>query len=397
MGDPHVIETPAVSQAWIDKYKKGDLQAMSGEVEIRSAPGVYMGPVIPYDGDTGGLIDPTTISTAQPNPLSHTGGMGMINRATFLGTNPYTGKVLEMLEPNNTGFGGNLLIKMVNAGCPAGSLESYTVPMNNWCYRSNVDPIKDDHAMGPMGLVRRASDYHLSNIKYTTKYSTQLHSSYGGGFTTHDSWKTWTHTPHIDHTKGLTLDDAERVSPDTAGNWSMAEAIPVAGASAFISTSSARFATVPQWFNRSHTLYGAVSGHIHTGNPELSGNPEHDFDGTKSITEQNAGRISIQEKVNSGDRCFETPLMLNDYKRGDHVRKKYAEWETTFGNLTGVKCIGVGPTSTTLNPIEMTDAARFNTYVFRFAGYLVNGLPHDNLTTFKLKTTFQHTWYRDLT
>tara|TARA_R110000851_G_scaffold52364_12_gene124672 strand:+ start:1347 stop:6146 length:4800 start_codon:yes stop_codon:yes gene_type:complete len=396
MGEPHVIENPAVSDAWVEKYGRGHLLAQSGDTEIRSFPGVHMGPVIPYDGDVGGLIDPTTISTTQKNAISHTGGAGMINRANFLGRNPYTGKVLEMLEPNNTGFSGAMYIKMVPAGC-VGALETYVTPLNHWCYRQNVDPTKDDHAMGPLGLIKRATDYHLTSIKYYSKYSSSLHQSYGGGFSTHDSWKTWSHTPLIDHTKGLTINTGTNVSPDTAGNWSQAEAIPVAGASAFISTSSARFAVLPEWFNRSHTLYGAVSGHVWTNSGGVSGNPEHDFDGTKSIIEQQAGRITSQQKVNDGDRCFETPLMLNDYERGDHKRSKYAEWETTFGNLTGVKCIGVGPTSTTLDPIEMTDAARFNTYVFRFAGDLVNGLPHDNLTTFKLKTTFQHTWYRDLT
>jgi hypothetical protein len=88
---------------------------------------------------------------------------------------------------------------------------------------------------------------------------------------------------------------------------------------------------------------------------------------------------------------------LNDYTRGDHKREKYAEFETSFANLTGVCAIGLGPTSTTMMPIEMTDAARFNTYVFKFGTPTFAPDRFDNLTTYKLKTTFLHAWYRDLT
>lgn len=396
MKEPHMYGL-TVKDSWYAKYRYGDTLAQSGSTPIRSAPGVFMGPVINYDGDEGALVDPTTTSTTVKNPISHTGGMGIINRAAFLGRNPYTGTVLEMLEPNNTGFSGNMFMKVISTGCMGGTT-TYTTPMNHWCYNTNVPVTQDGHAFGPLGLIKRLEDYHMSSIKYKTTVPNRMFNgvdpSFGGGFSTLDSWKTWTHTPLIDHNSGITVDSGTTAAPDTAGNWSMADSIPVAGASAFISTSQAAFMTPGEYFNLSHTLFGSVSGNLGTS---LSGNPEHDFDGTKSTIARNAGLITIQQKVSDGDRCFETPLMLNDYTRGDHKREKYAEWETTFGNLTAVSCIGIGPTSTTLNPIEMTDAARFNTYVFKFAGStLPFGSTYNNLTTFKLKTTFQHTWYRDL-
>ena len=396
MKEPHMYGL-TVKDSWYNKYRYGDTLANSGTTPIRSAPGVFMGPIINYDGDEGALVDPTSTSTTIKNPLSHTGGMGMITRAAFLGRNPYTGTVLEMLEPNNTGWSGNVINKQIPTGC-LGGVTTYNTPMNHWCWNTNVPVVMDGHAFGPLGLIKRLEDYHMSSIKYKTtvpnRMSKGIEPSFGGGFSTLDSWKTWTHTPNIDYKTGITVDSGTTAAPDTAGNWSMAESIPVAGASAFISTSKSPFMTPGEYFNLSHTLFGAVSGNLGTS---LSGNPEHDFDGTKSIAAFNAGLITNQQKVNAEDRCFETPLMLNDYNRGDHKREKYAEWETTFGNLTGVSCIGIGPTSTTLNPLEMTDAARFNTYVFKFDGQTLPwGTSYDNLTTFKLKTTFQHTWYRDL-
>ena len=460
---PHLMREPnvsgiTVSDAWYEKYRKGELIAEHSVGQSRSAPGVWMGPVIPYDGDPGGMVDPTTISTARKNRMSVLGGMGVINRATYVVKNPYTNKIFKMLGPNNipgqtvTGH----VVRLMSGCSTAPTL--YSMPGfrsdpqgNRWC-KGNVDPIKRDEAFGPMGLINRATDASLANL-HTTTY---LSDTYGGGFTTLDSWKPWTHTPRISSLINSTADSyGYDISPDTAGNWSGAESIPVAGTSAFISTDARDFVTCGEWVNRSHTLYGAVSG---------GGSPIHDYDraGTRgegphavlrdpitgSLIDPRRSpsyRVDSHQRllerdlvgrrandINRGTLSFEAPCYLNDYTRGDHKREKYAEWETSFANLTGVRCIGLGPTSTTLNPTDMTDAARFNTYVFKFGDGQSDPVPtfpnkeqnpsldwpaadqlpdiettfndksqmganaFNKLTTYKLKATFQFTWYRDL-
>ena len=46
----------------------------------------------------------------------------------------------------------------------------------------------------------------------------------------------------------------------------------------------------------------------------------------------------------------------------------------------------------------MTDAARFNTYVFKFGNVDTDPLAvgFDNMTTYKLSVAFKHAWYRNL-
>ncbi|MDC3298480.1 hypothetical protein OAU81_00250 [bacterium] len=464
MREPNVSGI-TVSDAWYEKYRKGELIAEHSVGQSRSGAGVWMAPVIPYDGDPGGMVDPTTISTARKNRMSVLGGMGVINRATYVVKNPYTNKIFKMLGPNNipgsrsSGYTTRLL-----QGCGT-SPSNYTMPGyqydsqgNRWC-KNSVEPINRDEAMGPMGLINRRSDATLANL-HTTTY---LSDTYGGGFTTLDSWKPWTHTPRISSLINSTPDSyGYDIRPDTAGNWSGAESIPTAGTSAFISTDARDFVTCGEWVNRSHTVYGAVSG---------GGKPVHDYDrsitrglGLNGVSRNGAGSLDDPRRspsyrvdsyqpllerdlvgiragrIDEGSLSFEAPTYLNDYTRGDHKREKYAEWETSFANLTGVRCVGLGPTSTTLNPTDMTDAARFNTYVFKFgdgANETATTFPNisqnptlawhpsehildietgkpgstqfppgdmsqmganafNKLTTYKLKATFQFTWYRDL-
>lgn len=464
MREPNVSGI-TVSDAWYEKYRKGELIAEHSVGQSRSGAGVWMAPVIPYDGDPGGMVDPTTISTARKNRMSVLGGMGMINRATYVVKNPYTNKIFKMLGPNNipgstsSGYTSRLL-----RGCGTAP-STYSMPGyqtdsqgTRWC-KGRVEPINRDEAMGPMGLINRRTDATLANL-HTTTY---LSDTYGGGFTTLDSWKPWTHTPRI---SSLINSDPDSygydIRPDTAGNWSGAESIPVAGTSAFISTDARDFVTCGEWVNRSHTVYGAVSG---------GGKPVNDYDRAVTLgltpngveRDVNGKLIDARRspsyrvdsyqpllardlvgkragRENEGTLSFEAPTYLNDYTRGDHKREKYAEWETSFGNLTGVRCVGLGPTSTTLNPTDMTDAARFNTYVFKFgdgANETFTAFPNksqnptlawhpdehlldletgilgdaefppgdmsqtganafNKLTTYKLKATFQFTWYRDL-
>lgn len=397
---PNMMREPnvhgiSVKDTWYAKYRHGDELARSGKTTFFSAPGVFPGPVIEYDGDLGGLYDPTSVCTVRYNPLSRSTG-GMSSKPTYSIRNPYTNTPMKMLEPHNTGFGGDEWDKEIEKICEQTPLQ-YRVKENYWCWK-DFEPIKSDEVTGPMGLVKRQTDYRMTSVLTDVHYPTD--DVYGGGFTTLDAFKGWSHTPHIDYTQGRTVDDGNSIAPDTAGNWAKADAIPVAGPAAFISTANTPFASIGEWYNRSHTLFGAVCG--------SGGDPEHDFTGAKTqaclanpTTDPYGRTITPDQGVNDGDRCFEAPCYLNDYQRGDHYREKYAEWETSFGNLTGIKSIGLGPVSTTMKPLEMTDAARFNTYVFQFGGGTLEipGPPQafDNLTTFKLKATFRHTWYRDLT
>ena len=464
MREPNVSGI-TVSDAWYEKYRKGELIAEHSVGQSRSGAGVWMAPVIPYDGDPGGMVDPTTISTTRKNRMSVLGGMGVINRATYVVKNPYTNKIFKMLGPNNIpGSTSSSYTTRLLRGCGTAPTQ-YSMPGyqfdsqgTRWC-KGRVEPINRDEAFGPMGLINRRSDATLANL-HTTTY---LSDTYGGGFTTLDSWKPWTHTPRISSLINSTPDSyGYDIRPDTAGNWSGAESIPTAGTSAFISTDARDFVTCGEWVNRSHTVYGAVSG---------GGKPVHDYDrsitrglGPNGVSRNGAGSLddprrspsyrvdsyqSLLERdlvgrragrIDEGSLSFEAPTYLNDYTRGDHKREKYAEWETSFGNLTGVRCVGLGPTSTTLNPTDMTDAARFNTYVFKFgdgANETATAFPNisqnptlawhpsehlldietgvpgstvfppgdtsqmganafNKLTTYKLKATFQFTWYRDL-
>lgn len=478
---PHLVREPhvygiTVNDAWYEKYRKGGLLARTSMADHRSGKGIFMEPVIEYDGDPGGLHDPTTISTVRKNPKSATGGMGQISRATYRAHNPYTGKEIYMVRPHNnlyTGSGVDVVLGSLSMNCVGGPYSWGSTTAQEWCYPTRHHPITDDGVFGPHGLTTRRTDLRMTSLRTTT----YLSNDYGGGFTTLDSWKPWTHTPHIENKAG-TVPSA--VNPDTSGNWSQAEAIPVAGASAWISTNRDDFEECGMAKNRGHTLFGAVCGHMpllieeyyrnstNAQVPEASdaryakndvswsfegaqaGKVYHDFDCKVSdlLRDPNAGAalcgyfdidpkdLVTSEYGTTSSRAFETPTYLNDYKRGDHKRYKYAEWETSFGNLTAISSIGLGPTSTTLRPNDMTDAARFNTYVFKFgefnvdkddnmypdgsvsqigsgipfgqtsqAARTINGVPtmvdvgpnsFNNLSTYKLKATFQFTWYRDL-
>ena len=102
------------------------------------------------------------------------------------------------------------------------------------------------------------------------------------------------------------------------------------------------------------------------------------------------------------NRSFETPCyFIEKYQPGSGNRIKRAVFETSMGNLTAVKCLGIGPTSTTLRPDVMTDAARFNTYMFKFGEIDNTDNPVDyngynNMSTYKLVVDFKYTWYRNL-
>lgn len=495
MFDKHVPSNAATTRNWFEKYEKGELISEHAVGQARSGPGVWMAPVIEWDGDVGALRDPTTVSTvrgkytgsterdtwngvdpnvnggtgADPtnrNELSVLGGNGMINRAQYINTNPYTDKVFYQLRPHNIvgEFAGQSSSSWRwSKGCDSstispigGAYDSNQTSQRKYCFTYDYWANRDLGA-GSHYLYYRGRDPNFTNIMIGQRYmwnSTTI-NTYGGGWETIDSWKPWTHTPRISSAFNATSFGSYDIRPDTCGNWAQSESIPCAGSSAFISTSWDDFEMCGEWRNRSHTLFGAVSG---------EGKPLHDFDrrhsreleariaGGEKIGRSPSYRIDQDigllerdlvgkraGRVNEGHLSFETPTYLNDYKRLDHKRLKYAEWETSFGNLTGVRCIGLGPTSTTLNPTDMTDAARFNTYVFKFGNFKSSPEPSfvdqgeipigfiagdtaynmetenqlfgidpsspqiregadafNNRTTYKLKATFQFSWYRDL-
>ena len=361
---PQLMSTGTVFQDardsnWINTYRFGERVHIGGQA-AHSSPGVFPGPVIEYTGRPGSLHD----------PLSFKGGKQTRNVSAI--KHPYTGNYLAFADPVNNGLGEFAQQTITYPkGCGAGSL---TLNSPAFCYLQ-IDPlvrsrVDQDYAW----LEERQSYYGFGSVDTATTYP--VNSAAGGGvFTKLDSWSPWSHTPLITSVELAYLQGPARkkLRPDTAGNWSQAEAIPVAGSSAFISTNDDDFATYGQWVNRSHTVSGAVTG--------PGGKPLNDY---------------------STDLSFETPCYFTEkYVLGSGKRIKRAVFETSMANLTAVKCIGIGPTSTTLRPEYMTDAPRFNSYLFKFgesnsidndAAY--NGF--DNLSTYKLTVDFKYVWYRNL-
>ena len=342
---------------WINTYREGEL--IPSTPYARSQPGVFMGPVIPYTGRDGALHDPVSVLGSR------------LSRNVSALIHPYGGHYLVMLDPANTGLGKYGQVTVTYPICPSGTL-TYTSP--DFCYRQipplDKNMVDTDYAW----LEERQNYYGFGSTKVSDVYPVDPKAG-GGPFTRLDSWSPWTHTPLITSYDLAAIKGPDRLKlrPDTAGNWSQAEAIPVAGSSAWISTNNEDFVPVGSYTNRSHTLFGAVCGQPGVDNQ---------FDAAREST-----------------RSFETPCyFIEKYVRGSGKRIKRAVFETSFANLTGVKCLGLGPTSTTLLPVDMTDAPRFNTYMFKFGevNTPVNYKGFDNLSTYKLTLDFKYVWYRNL-
>ena len=343
-------------QQWIQTYRFGE--PIPSTPSARSQPGVFMGPVIPYTGRDGALHDPVSVLGSK------------ITRNVSALKHPYGGHYIVLLDPVNTGIGEYEQVTISYPICPAGVITYTSGP---FCYRQleplNRNQVDTDYAW----LEERQNYYGFGSTKSSDVYPVDPRAG-GGVFTRLDSWAPWTHTPLVTSYDVAATIGPERLKyrPDTAGNWSQAEAIPVAGASAWISTSDEDFAEVGKYVNRSHTLFGAV-----------------------------CGQPGVDNKYD-GNLSFETPCyFIGDYVRGSGKRIKRAVFETSFANLTAVKCLGIGPTSTTLMPHDMTDAPRFNTYVFKFGEVnSANNDPSykgfDNLSTYKLTLDFKYVWYRNL-
>ena len=341
------------SPGWIDAYYLGE-RLYQGGPGAYSWPGVFPGPVVEYTGTAGSLHDPMAIK-----------GRTLSRNVSHL-RNPWAQYDIRFLEPNNTGGSGGP-VTITYTYCQGGTL---TFNSPDFCWK-NMPPLNTNTVEeGRFGLAQRQAYYDYGSVKSDAQFP--VDNDAGGGITKLDSWAPWSHTPLITSTElaYLTGDDRDILVPDTVGNWSLVEAIPVAGSSAFISTSDESFAPIGFYTNRSHTLSGCWTS-------PNSPKPYHDF---------------------TGNLSFETPTFVDEYIPSSCKTIKRATFETNFANLTGVKCIGLGPTSTTLKPVDMTDSARFNTYLFKFgdvdtaAGY--KGL--DKLATYKLNVSFQNVWYRNL-
>lgn len=353
---PQLLAKPWVyhnvrDQEWIDRYKEGQLLP-AGSPVARSNPGVFPGPVIPYTGQPGALHDPISVKG------------GRLTRNVEPIKWPYCDTYyIHLLEPNNTSGDLWAEIEWEIEYCKD---KTKTWTSAEWC-PTDYAPYANNVIDRTWGLTQRKNYYGFGSLINKNPVNEKA----GGGFTQLESWAPWTHTPNITSIDQWSLVGEARgiLKPDTAGNWTKSEAIPVAGASGFVSTSDEDFAKYGNWVNRSHTVFGAVSGE--------NNRPVNDY---------------------TGDISVEVPTYLEPYTPNDHVVKKHAIFETSFANLTGIKCIGLGPTSTTIDPPYMTDAARFNSYVFKFGDVNTpdNYEGFDKLIAYKLDVTFSNTFYRNL-
>ena len=359
LDDPHVHHDNVRDDKWILMHKDGQ-PLPDGSPIARSSPGVFPGAVIQYTGQPGALHDPISVKG------------GKLTRNVSEIIYPYCDTHhIVFLEPNNTGTVAWPEIEWEISYCAVGQTQKKKWKSLEWCPTDSA-PYTNNMIDRTWGLTQRKNYYGFGSLINKNPVDEKA----GGGFTRIESWSPWTHMPLLTSIDqwNLTGPDRMPLKPDTAGNWSAAEAIPVAGASGFVSTIGDDFAEYGNWVNRSHTIKGAVSG--------ANRRPEHDY--TRGVS-------------------FEVPTYLEPYTfsdvvAGDHHVKKHAIFETSFANLTGIKCIGLGPTSTTLEPPNMTDAPRFNTYVFKFGDVItdVNYKGMDKLIAYKLDVTFSHTFYRNL-
>jgi len=112
---------------------------------------------------------------------------------------------------------------------------------------------------------------------------------------------------------------------------------------------------------------------------------------------------SIDRSSNTGSKVFsfELPLSIVPYSNGTYYRDKFAIFTNgvannedipntyrTGGSVPAWKTIGIGPTSTNINPSSMNDAAKYNGYVY----VLENNQIKDK--DYSLKVVFRYSWNR---
>ena len=112
---------------------------------------------------------------------------------------------------------------------------------------------------------------------------------------------------------------------------------------------------------------------------------------------------SLDRSSNTGSKVYsvELPLTIVPYVSGTYYRDKYAIFSNAVGNnidipatywpggsAPGWRTIGVGPTSLNINTATMTDAAKYNGYVY----VLENNQTKDK--DYSLKVVFRYSWGR---
>ena len=112
---------------------------------------------------------------------------------------------------------------------------------------------------------------------------------------------------------------------------------------------------------------------------------------------------SVDRSSNTGSKVFsfELPLTIVPYNTGSYFRDKYAIFSNANANNIDIpsaywpgasvpswRTIGIGPTSLNINPETMTDAAKYNGYVY----VLENDQTKDK--DYSLKVVFRYSWNR---
>ena len=112
---------------------------------------------------------------------------------------------------------------------------------------------------------------------------------------------------------------------------------------------------------------------------------------------------SVDRSSNTGSKVFsfELPLTIVPYYTGSYFRDKYAIFSNANANNIDIppvywsgssapswRTIGIGPTSANINPDTMTDAAKYNGYVY----VLANNQTKDK--DYSLKVVFRYSWNR---
>jgi hypothetical protein len=112
---------------------------------------------------------------------------------------------------------------------------------------------------------------------------------------------------------------------------------------------------------------------------------------------------SVDRSNNTSSKVFsfELPMTIVPYNTGSYFRDKYAIFSNANANNIDIpsaywpggsapawRTIGIGPTSLNTNPSTMTDAAKYNGYVY----VLENGQTKDK--DYSLKVVFRYSWNR---
>ena len=122
---------------------------------------------------------------------------------------------------------------------------------------------------------------------------------------------------------------------------------------------------------------------------------------TASVATSFSSSVDRSSNTSSKVFSFELPLTIVPYSTGSYYRDKYAIFSNANANNIDIpsaywpggsapawRTIGIGPTSLNTNPSTMTDAAKYNGYVY----VLENNQTKDK--DYSLKVVFRYSWNR---